>query len=145
MQDKDFYILGRRLLNQYNLNDWVIIIENGHLGMCYHTIKKITMTHKMLLQSDAEITNLLLHEIAHALTWVRYGIRGHNGVFYTICREIGCTPTRNQMITVTHKYAIFCNGCKKIIQKGDRLTSMKNRYCKTCGNDNLYWLPYLMH
>ena len=67
------------------------------LGRCHYYKKKITLSKWYVeLNTEADVEDTILHEIAHALSWIRYGRegKGHGKLWKKICREIGATPKR---------------------------------------------------
>ena len=61
-------------------------------GVCKHRTKQISLSRELtLLNDESQVTDTILHEIAHALCGPR---NGHNGVWRMKCREIGANPTR---------------------------------------------------
>lgn len=67
------------------------------LGRCHYYKKKITLSKWYVeLNTEDDVEDTILHEIAHALSWIRYGRegKGHGKLWKKICREIGATPKR---------------------------------------------------
>ncbi len=64
-------------------------------GMCYFKQKIITLSKQLvLLNSEERVRNTLLHEIGHALEWVRYRTEGHGYRWYSIKDSIGSKGNR---------------------------------------------------
>src|SRR5687768_3581603 len=85
--------LALDLLAQYGLGGWTFEWDNGkrRLGACHYTTKRVTMSRHLVQNcDDAEVREVLLHEIAHALT------PGHNhdGVWRAKLIEMGGTGKR---------------------------------------------------
>jgi len=102
------------LLKENNLESWTIIIEKvgvNFLGTCYYKKKTIYINPTALYLLDfQQMRNLLLHEIAHALT----PNCGHNEVWRAKCIELGgtgnachdiidfnCVDFKNQIYKIT--------------------------------------------
>jgi len=85
----------RTELNQHGLKDWKVRLNSNpdwpFLGMCVHNDEAIILNaHHIDIHPHAEVINTIRHEIAHAL--VGSG-NGHNSVWETKAREIGCDNT----------------------------------------------------
>ena len=67
------------------------------LGRCHYHIKKITLSKWYAeLNEEDDVEDTILHEIAHALSFIRYGRKGkgHGTLWKLVCREIGASPER---------------------------------------------------
>ena len=67
------------------------------LGSCNYPKKIIRLSRWYVLENDhEEISDTVLHEIAHALSFERYGKdgKGHGKLWKKVCREIGAVPKR---------------------------------------------------
>jgi len=81
-------------LTKHGLKDWGVMITTNpdlpFLGKCMYREKKIILNAFHIdIHPDAEVVDTILHEVAHALT----PGAGHNDVWATKAREIGCTNT----------------------------------------------------
>jgi predicted SprT family Zn-dependent metalloprotease len=109
------------LLRQHGLAElgWKFRINSRKraVGLCSYTSKTIHVSqHYIQLTPPEEITDTILHEIAHALSYTRYGSkgRGHGFLWKQVCREIGADPTRvteKAVSTATPNYTIICRKC----------------------------------
>ena len=86
------------------------------LGTCSYSGKEIRLSRWYVeLNNLTEVRDTILHEIAHALSYIRYGAKGigHGRLWKKVCAEIGAIP----------------RACSK-----DRLNSPKNhyKYISTC-------------
>lgn len=84
----------REELNRHGLKDWGVMITTNpdlpFLGKCMYKDKKIVLNAFHIdIHPDAEVIDTILHEVAHALC----PLQGHNDVWATKAREIGCTNT----------------------------------------------------
>ena len=64
-------------------------------GKCVYGPKLIKLNRDFVrLASDAEVIDVLLHEIAHAITFIRYAntVRGHGPEWKRCCVAIGAKP-----------------------------------------------------
>ncbi len=85
-------------------------------GQCSHTIKRITLSEALTeLNSLEQVTDTILHEVAHALVGSR---NGHNYKWRMECVRIGANPDR-------------CYGNEVIQPENARL---KRKWQGTCPN-----------
>lgn len=86
--------LCRKILNENGLPDWSVRLTTDpnapFLGMCMYRDKCIMLNaHHIDIHPEAEVIDTIYHEVAHALTKGQ----GHNDVWATKARELGCTNT----------------------------------------------------
>lgn len=88
--------LLKHSLNQHGLHDWTGKLDNARrrFGLCDFKNRCISISRPLCeLNSDDEVRDTILHEIAHALAWVRHGVNcGHDKRWKSICTEIGARP-----------------------------------------------------
>jgi len=87
-------------------------------GCCKYRSKTITLSEPLTeLNTELEVKDTILHEIAHALT----PGHKHNSVWRRKAMEIGCNGNRcydnNKVETPESKYVATCIGCGKIHKK----------------------------
>jgi hypothetical protein len=93
----DTQFLALQLMMRHGLiqNGWTFGISKGGtytLGRCNHTTKTISLGIRYIeSRSRADITETILHEIAHALCEPG---EGHGPNWKAKCREVGCRPQR---------------------------------------------------
>ena len=59
-------------------------------GRCWYTEGKIEIyPHNFKFQRIEDFKDTVLHELAHHITWVVFGERGHNHTWKSVCRIIG--------------------------------------------------------
>lgn len=87
-------------------------------GYCSYTKKKITLSEPLvLLNSEEEVTNTILHEIAHAMTGkiiVNGRVMHHGSDWVRTARSIGCTGDRcygSHVKTPSPRYLAVCSRC----------------------------------
>jgi len=109
------------------------------LGRCHYNLKKITLSKWYVeLNEEDDVEDTILHEIAHALSFLRYGRdgKGHGRLWKNVCKEIGARPERLHKGILDypdnhHKYSDTC-GCD--ITYGRHRISKKRKYrCPKCG------------
>lgn len=121
------HFLANQLMNQHGISQkgWKFSFDNARrrFGCCSYRKKQISLSkHLTLLNSESEVKNVILHEIAHALT------RGHHHdhIWRAKAIEIGCTGDRcydsKHVKTPESKYLAYCNTCGTT-HKRNRLTS----------------------
>ena len=107
------------------------------LGRCHYHIKKITLSKWYAeLNEEDDVEDTILHEIAHALSFIRYGRegKGHGRLWRKVCREIGATPERVHKGILEypnnhHKYVDKC--CGKTYRR-HRMSLSRMYYCPSC-------------
>ena len=90
-----------------------------------------TGAEKTLLNDEKEVTNTILHEIAHALTPGHH----HDRVWKAKAREIGCTGDRcysgKTVTTPESRYIAICTGCGHVHKKHRATRTTRTSY--SCG------------
>ncbi|WP_433833159.1 SprT-like domain-containing protein [Actinoplanes sp. CA-015351] len=82
------------LMDRHGLTGWELIFDNAKMraGVCHHTHKRIGLSRSLTsLYSVEQVTDTVLHEIAHALVGARHG---HNRVWRATALRIGSTGNR---------------------------------------------------
>ena len=133
------FLSEHKLLEQ----GWRVKLSKGsrRLGACYWSKKLIKLSrHHVLNGTDAEITDTIRHEVAHALAgplakhgpeWKRWAIR------------LGATPratARSVSYEMPYKFVLFCPGCNSDIQKRRNRVTMRRLQrlqCRKCGSPTL--------
>ena len=108
------------------------------LGRCHYNLKKITLSKWYVeLNGEDDVEDTILHEIAHALSFLRYGSKGkgHGRLWKNICKEIGARPERLHKGILEypnnhHKYVDTC-GCD-ITYKRHRIRKGSQYRCPKC-------------
>ena len=100
--------LAERLMHQHGLHGWTFKFDGAaqRLGSCRYRPKLITFSRHYTHLEEAKIRDVLLHEIAHALT---PGV-GHGWRWRDKCREIGARPERcaSEQSTKRPRYTYRC-------------------------------------
>ena len=105
---------------------WSFDFDNSvrRFGACHLTKRKISLSKKLVLNNldnDEIIIDTILHEIAHAIVFKRFGnnrcIQAHGFEWKRVCREIGANTTRcyteKEINTVKGKFKYVCPKCGK--------------------------------
>jgi predicted SprT family Zn-dependent metalloprotease len=137
---------ARELMDAHGLEDWAFRISTTatSLGMCYFQEKVIEFSEWFIHESDEQIDDTLRHEIAHALSYKRYGARDgtkHNYLWKMICREIGANPERIAHGAVSAKpynYVVYCSRCGKLVARKYRIKkAFRYHYTSKCCHASL--------
>ena len=108
-------VLALELMAKHNLKGWDFEFDNAkrRLGCCNYRNKTIFFSRNYLPLVDLlEVTDTILHEIAHALVGVGHG---HGYVWQRKAIEIGCNGKRCYQgeKRVEGKYQAICPKCGK--------------------------------
>ncbi len=88
----------KKSIDHHGLTGWSAGLDTAvrRFGVCNLTKKHISLSRQLCeLNSDEEVHDTILHEVAHALAYERYGENcGHDRRWKDICIEIGAKPER---------------------------------------------------
>lgn len=112
--------------------------KKGALGTCSYRNKRISLSKWYVeLNEEGHVEDTILHEIAHALSYIRHGSKGvgHGRIWKSICREIGAIPqsmSKNELNRPDnhYKYVDTC-GCGKTFNK-HRIRKNRRYSCPKC-------------
>ncbi|MBF0238008.1 MAG: SprT-like domain-containing protein [SAR324 cluster bacterium] len=132
---------AERLLREHWLwqRGWRFELDNARrrAGNCRYRAKKITMSRGFVRSAgNVEITDTLLHEIAHALVGPSHG---HDNVWRAKAQELGCSGERCHSVEFSQSpYFKKCvNGCWQL--PAFRRNRAIHRYrCKYCDGKVVY-------
>ncbi len=132
--------MARRLLSQHGLSEWEFGINSNRrrIGVCFSPsgsfLGRIEISsHFAERNSDAEIRDTILHEIAHALVGPAHG---HDAVWRAKCAEIGARPERcygDEVEMPKGKWRATCRSCETEYDRHRRPASSMGWYCRACG------------
>ena len=114
--------LAKKLMRQHlpkGENNWVFMWSNAtkFFGLCSYGISGtfIKLSKKfVVLNSEEETKETLLHEIAHAIDVNIRGGTNHDYIWKIIAKHIGSTGDtcfNNEVIRPKLKYSTICNTC----------------------------------
>jgi predicted SprT family Zn-dependent metalloprotease len=92
--------------------------------------------HMTRLNSEAEVRDTILHEIAHAHVGVEHG---HDAAWRSMCVKIGAKPARlcgEDVKTPDPRYLLICSVCTRTLARRHRRMApslLRRTYCKHCG------------
>jgi predicted SprT family Zn-dependent metalloprotease len=100
---------ARALLAHHGLTGWSFQFDQGRkrAGCCQYATQVISLSYAFAQQApEAEITDTILHEIAHALVGKAHN---HDEVWRTKAQEIGCSGRRcHDRQFVPPRYIVTC-------------------------------------
>jgi predicted SprT family Zn-dependent metalloprotease len=128
--------IGRQKMDENGLQDWKIKTETAYsrAGVCFHYEKEIRLSEQYIARMpDEEITDTILHEIAHALLPAGHG---HDDVWRDTCIRIGARPKRcvPEGITVERKWVAICPTCGGRFGRMKKVRRGSTRWCRKCHN-----------
>ena len=101
-------------------------------GCCKYGKKQITLSAYLVsLNTEDQVRETTLHEIAHALVGYK---NGHNHVWKSKAKELGCSGNRcytsSSVAKPPAKYTLYCPNCGVSIQRHRK--SHKIQACRMC-------------
>jgi predicted SprT family Zn-dependent metalloprotease len=131
--------LARTLMNNHGLNCWGFRFNarKRTLGICVfptlRTCGRVELSRDFVLaNSEHEVLDTILHEIAHALT---PGC-GHNATWRRKAWEIGARPNRCAGVDVAMPeghWKATCPGCRKVFSRFRKPKRPTGWHCRVCG------------
>lgn len=114
--------LGYQLMDEHGLYGWNIVWDNARNrgGQCRYATRTISLSRLIVpTWEDAEIRNVLLHEIAHALT----PGHSHDAVWRRKLISMGGDGSRTHSnATVPGRWLAICDHCNVECGRRHRLT-----------------------
>src|SRR5690349_19741706 len=86
--------LASELMARHGLSGWRLVFDNAKTrgGVCRYDVREIGLSRPLMSLYEAEqVTEIVLHEVAHALTGPGHG---HDRVWRASARRIGCSGRR---------------------------------------------------
>jgi SprT protein len=118
--------LAEDLLRRHKLApEWSFAFDRSKVrfGKCNFGKRQISLSrHLVQLNSEQEVRDTILHEIAHALA--PRGA-GHGPVWKALARSIGCSGQRcygQEVLRPTPKHKATCPSCRRVIYRHRRTT-----------------------
>ena len=110
MTEVEYLNLAKSLLRENNLTGWRPILLNSfrRAGVCKYRTKEIGVSKKFLeYLTFAEVKDIILHEIAHAIAGYA---AGHGPLWKKVCIKIGARPERLLSLeSLTNEKAVIEN------------------------------------
>ena len=131
--------LGMNLILDHQINSgleagWKFAFDLAptRAGICRYLEKQITLSVTYCQKaSKAEIVNTILHEVAHAIVGPKHG---HDAVWKTAARLIGCTAERCHRVQHTLPRWLGQCGCGKQWKRYRLSQRARTGLCPACGN-----------
>lgn len=97
MDLKEAQLLTRELMNAHGLQDWkfAFLSPKSVFGRCYFDSRAIVLSAPNTALRDVETVRVtILHEIAHALAFLKYGdkARNHGPLWKEVALSLGIEP-----------------------------------------------------
>jgi predicted SprT family Zn-dependent metalloprotease len=132
--------LARQLMLTHGLTDWEFGINTNvrRAGVCFYphgsTPGRIELSaHFSERNSDDEIRDTILHEIAHALVGPKHG---HDTVWRAMCVKIGARPNRcygEEVEMPKGQWRAKCPTCEAEYDRHRKPPQRMGWYCRPCG------------
>lgn len=129
--------LAQQLLLEYKLFDWQFRYNRKKhaFGVCHYNLKLIEMSKELVaLNSEEDVRDTILHEIAHAIVGIGHG---HGPAWKHTARLIGAkTAARYEtglIASVPGRWQANCPGCNTLFHKHRKPKSL-TRVCLDCYN-----------
>jgi predicted SprT family Zn-dependent metalloprotease len=120
---QDAEALAHQLMSVHGLSHWHFRFDRAvrRFGFCRYRVRRITLSKRFtLLNSEPEIRNTILHEIAHALVGPHHG---HGRAWRAKARELGCNGSRccdRSVVAPSAKWVAECPGCRRVVRRHRR-------------------------
>lgn len=107
-------IIGSMATHKLLSKGWAFEWDNAknRFGQCRYASKTISMSRILVeLNSEEEVRDTILHEIAHALVGPEHN---HDWMWRTIAKQVGARPERcfgGETVTPPAKYIGTCQDC----------------------------------
>ena len=122
---------AEKLMTEHGLWKWRFGFDQASRrgGRCAFDRQEISLSEAFVIAaSPTEVTDTILHEIAHALVGPKHG---HDAVWKATAHQIGCSGRVTHDIDFsTARWILTCTTCGWCIP---RIRRRKGLVCKTCG------------
>ena len=124
---------ARELMNEHGLEEWHLKLSHGkrRLGSCVYDTRTINLSrHLIRLNTEAEVEDVILHEVAHALAGPR---AGHGRAWKVEAARIGARPRRCAGPTVRApkgRWVGTCVTCGVKIRRHRRVRGLCHTSCR---------------
>ena len=131
---------ARALLDSHGLTAWEFGFNANvrRAGVCFYPHRgepgRIELSvHFAERNTDAEVRDTLLHEVAHALVGPGHG---HDAVWRRKCREIGAKPEAcygDEVAMPRGRWRATCAGCTALYDRHRKPKRAEGWFCRPCG------------
>ena len=126
--------LAQRLLCEHGLAEWQFGFNRRKrsLGLCRYALRRIELSaHFVRWHDEAEIRDVILHEVAHALAG---HAAAHGPRWKAICRAIGARPERcGDAVMPGGRWRATCPTCRRDYSRYRRPLRRRKYHCPQCG------------
>jgi predicted SprT family Zn-dependent metalloprotease len=134
MEPRDAATTARQLMDLYGLKEWRFVFDNAkrRFGCCnYHTRTISLSRHLTKLNTSDDVTNTVLHEIAHALAG---RAAGHGRAWKVQAEAVGCMAERcydsDVVLAPPPQFIGTCPSCKRTVKRHRRNRIACSACCK---------------
>lgn len=121
-------------MDRWNLDDWCFGWDNAkrRFGRCNYQRREITLSRTLVaLNDEAQVTDTIRHEIAHALAGYE---AGHGPLWRAFAVKVGANPKRcyeaAAVVTPVAPWLLLCDTCGQTYER-HRRTKTKAA-CRVC-------------
>lgn len=137
------------MMEKYLPSSWRLAVNKrtGSLGLCFPHEKLIEISIHTINAGEETFTQTLLHEIAHALDFIRNGNTGHGESWKEIMVELGLEPNRTASRkhskafaeNIQYKYNVHCENpdCDNTFNRMRRAKATHNWLCGKCAEKGI--------
>ncbi|MBA4186589.1 MAG: sprT domain-containing protein [Planctomycetaceae bacterium] len=132
--------LSRRLLDDHGLTTWEFGFNSNvrRAGVCFYPTRteagRIELSiHFAERNTDEEVRDTLLHELAHALVGPGHG---HDEVWRAKCQQIGARPDAcygEEVDMPRGRWQAKCAACTAVYNRHRRPGNTEGWHCRPCG------------
>jgi len=121
--------LAKSLMSKHRLHGWTFHFTRKKrvFGSCFYRLQQIHLSIPLIeCNSEEEVRDTILHEIAHAHAYILYGETDHGYWWKKICLEIGAKPERfftESVARVKPKYHLIHSETGQKLRSYHRLPS----------------------
>lgn len=140
MQASDAASLARELMNTHGYGHWTFQFDRAkkRAGCCKYRRQVISLSvYYVANNSIEEITDTILHEIAHAIAGKD---AGHGPCWKHVCRRIGANPERcydsAKVVMPKGRWLARCSKCGHEFRYHRRPKRIENKYHIPCGRES---------
>lgn len=134
MRRNEVVQIAIELMQRYGLDRWQFAFNRRKrtLGLCRYDLRRIELSiHFVAAHDEAEIRDVILHEIAHALAGHK---AAHGPRWKTICEAIGARPERcGEAQMPEGRWRATCPRCRDEFSRFRRPLRNRNYSCPRCG------------
>lgn len=128
---------ARETMDGYGLNEWDLQFDNAVrvLGVCVTATKTLVFSRRFIVtNTEGQMRDTILHEIAHALNFEQNGLLCHGSEWRALALEMGCTATEKAhgRPHPKAKYEATCTECGSHSARHRRTRDHDNMACGPC-------------